>query len=67
MSVRVWVLYRFKWCGDPNMGIVSKKVWQSKYAGLDKRQPRLLTDIEYITESTDKKMLEQMKELAKEK
>jgi len=51
------------------MGIVSKKVWQNKYAGLDKRQPRqpqLLTDIEYITESTDRKMLEQMKELAGE-
>lgn len=61
MTVRVWVLCRFKWYGVPDMGIVSKKVWQSKYAGLDKRH------IEYITESTNKKMLEQMKELAKEK
>lgn len=66
VSVSVWVLYKFKWLGMPDMGIVSKKMWQSRYAG--KRHPnRLLTDIEYIMESTDKEMLEMMKNLAKEK
>lgn len=66
MSVNVWVLYRFKWMGCPDMGIVSKKVWQNRYAKWNTMH-KLLTDVEYITESTDKEMLEQMKELAKEK
>lgn len=70
MRKTVWVLYRFKWRGVPDMGIVSKGVWQSRYAGWDKRQlqphHQPLTDIQYITESNDKQMLEKMKELAKE-
>ena len=66
MSVKVWVLYKFKWFGRPEMGVVSKKMWQSRYAS-GRNPSRSLTDIEYITESTDKEMLEMMKNLAKEK
>lgn len=48
------------------MSVVSKKVWQNRYAGQRIQQSKLLTDIEYITESTDKAMLERMKDLAQE-
>lgn len=65
MSVRVWVLYRYNYFGAICFKVVSKNHWQKSIATYKTRN--FNRDVlEYLAESNDKAVLEQMMELAKE-
>lgn len=65
MKKTVWVLYRYNYFGTICFKVVSKNHWQKSIATYKTRN--FNRDVlEYLAESNDKAVLEQMMELAKE-